>query len=59
MKPGVYYYDMQTLAYRVMLENLKERTGILKGDVDEMIQNLEVYLCLMASDTLWVSIRTT
>ncbi|XP_065203567.1 xaa-Pro dipeptidase [Planococcus citri] len=36
-KPGVSWRDMHLLSYKVMLTNLK-KIGILKGDVDEMIE---------------------
>ncbi|KAM3961517.1 dipeptidase C [Aphomia sociella] len=37
-KPGVFWNEMHLLANRVMLEHLK-KGGLLKGDVEEMIQN--------------------
>ena len=45
LKPGVCYVAMHKLANRIVLEDLV-KAGILKGDVDEMMEvilNLKIY----------------
>ncbi|KAH9258588.1 hypothetical protein BASA81_003090 [Batrachochytrium salamandrivorans] len=41
IRPGMYYLDLQLDCYRILLTMLKDKVGLLQGDVEEMmVENL-------------------